>query len=116
LLRVRHGEKSEANKDLSAYLDKGRDVPPGDWVSTIGELLLDKISEADFLASVNSPDGGKDQGQRCEAWYYAGMKRLLAGDKKTAADYFSRCLATQQTALCEYVFAQTELKMLATAN
>lgn len=40
------------------------------------------------------------------------MKRLFAGDKKTAADYFDQCLATQATGFNEYVFAQNELRAL----
>jgi tetratricopeptide (TPR) repeat protein len=42
----------------------------------------------------------------------AGMKRLLAGDKKTAADYFTRCLATKRTRFAEYILASAELKSL----
>ena len=66
----------------------------GDWVSKIGRLLLDQISESDFLGGATSSDVEKDRAQHCEAWYYTGMKRLLAGDKKTAADYFNKCLRT----------------------
>jgi lipoprotein NlpI len=103
-------------EELSAYLNKGRGVPLGDWVSKIGEFLLDKISEADFLASANSSGEEKDLGRLCEAWYYSGMKHLLTGDKKTAGAYFSKCLATQQTNVSEYDLAQAELKTLATPH
>jgi tetratricopeptide (TPR) repeat protein len=113
LLRVRQGETSEANDELSAYLNEGRDRAPGDWVSKIGELLLDKISEADFLARASSSGEEKDPGRLCEAWYYLGMKHLLTGDKKTAGTYFSKCLGTQQTNVTEYDLAQAELKALA---
>jgi lipoprotein NlpI len=73
---------------------------------------LGRITEADFLAAASSPDNQKDRNQHCEAWYHAGMKRLFAGDKKTAADYFNQCLATQVTGFNEYVFAQNELRAL----
>jgi hypothetical protein len=42
------------------------------------------------------------------------MKRLLAGDKKIAADYFSNCVATEEKAFDEYMLAQAELKRLGT--
>ena len=40
------------------------------------------------------------------------MKRLLSGDKKTAAAYFHKCLATEQKDFTEYQLAQSELKAL----
>lgn len=54
--------------------------------------------------------------QHCEAWYYAGMKRLLAGDKKTAADYLNKCLGTREKNFDEYILAQAELKSLGATN
>jgi hypothetical protein len=44
------------------------------------------------------------------------MKRLLAGDKKTAADDFNHSLATKQTRFTEYRLAEAELKVLGLAN
>ena len=61
-------------------------MPAADWISRIGRFLLDQISEFDFLGGATSSDMEKNRAQHCEAWYYAGMKRLLAGDKNTAAD------------------------------
>lgn len=40
------------------------------------------------------------------------MKKLLSGDKKTAADYFHKCLATEQKDFTEFQLAQSELKAL----
>jgi len=44
------------------------------------------------------------------------MKRLLAGDKKTAADDFNRSLATKQTRYTEYRLAEAKLTALGLAN
>jgi hypothetical protein len=74
--------------------------------------LLQKTTESDFVAAAASPDAKKNREQHCEAWYYAGMRRLLAADKKLAADYFTKCLATETTNLDEYVSAKGELKAL----
>jgi tetratricopeptide (TPR) repeat protein len=85
LVRVRRGQSAEANRELAAYLGGRRNTPAADWIPKIGRFLLDQISESDFLGDATSSDVEKDRAQHCEAWYYAGMKRLLAGDKKTAA-------------------------------
>ena len=81
-----------------------------------GRFLLYQISESDLLVGATSPDVEKDRAQHCEAWYYAGMKRLLAGDKKTAADCFDKCLGTQENTFDEYMLAKAELKSLGTTN
>ena len=116
LVRVRRGQSAEANRELAAYLGSRRNMPAADWISKIGRFLLDQISESDFLGDATSFDVEKDRAQHCEAWYYAGMKRLLAGDKKTAADYFNKCLGTQERNFDEYILAQAELKSLGTTN
>jgi hypothetical protein len=38
---------------------------------------------------------------------------LLAGDKATAADYFKKCLATEQRDFTEYQLAESELSSIA---
>jgi tetratricopeptide (TPR) repeat protein len=106
LVRVRRGQSAEANRELAAYLGSRRNTPAADWIPKIGRFLLDQISESDFLGDATSSDVEKDRAQHCEAWYYAGMKRLLAGDKKTAADYFNKCLGTQERNFDEYILAQ----------
>src|SRR5262249_37503489 len=112
LIRTRLGEKAAANKELVAYLDKRWNGAPDDWATKVANFLLDKISEADFFAAAASPDAKKERSQRCEAWFYAGMKRLLNVDKTTAADYFRKCLATEEKDFTEYQFAKAELHAL----
>jgi tetratricopeptide (TPR) repeat protein len=116
LVRVRQGQSAEANRELAAYLGSRRNMPATDWISKIGRFLLDQITESDFLADATSSDVEKDRAQHCEAWYYAGMKRLLARDKKTAANYFNKCLGTREKNFDEYILAQAELKSLETTN
>ena len=57
-------------------------------------------------------DAEKQRGRQCEAWYYAGMKRLLDGDKAAAADSFRQCLATGKGTFAEYDFAAAELRAM----
>ncbi|MBV8416604.1 MAG: hypothetical protein JO251_15455, partial [Verrucomicrobia bacterium] len=116
MLRARLGQAAAANQELSAYLDKRWDMVPGDWISKVGEFLLDKITEADLFAAAASSDAKKERAHHCEAWYYAGMKYLLVGDKKTAADYFTKCSATQDPTSDAYSLAESESRVLRTAQ
>ena len=112
LLSARLGETDEASKELSAYMDKRLNAAPGDWVSKVAGYLIGTVTEADLFSAAASPDTAKAQGQYCEGWYYAGMKKLLSGDKKTATDYFQKCLATDMKGFIEYQLSWSELKAL----
>jgi len=101
-----------ANQELSDALQDNWSLTTDDLVTKIAGFLLDRITEADLIAAAVSPDPKKDSGQHCEVWYFAGMKRLLAGDKTTAIDYFHKCLETGQKDYCEYILAQAELQVL----
>ncbi len=110
LLHTRLGETEAANKELADFLGKRANPAPGDWVSQVGGFLLGTVTEAELFAASASPDVAKERGQRCEAWYYAGMKKLFSGDKNGATESFRNCLATEQKDFLEYQFAQSELK------
>ena len=111
LLRARLGETEAASKELSAFLDQRRNAAPGDWVSTVGGFLLGTITEEKLFAAAASPDAKKESAQKCEAWFFAGMKKLLAGDKTAAAEYFRKSMAERKT-FTEYQLAAAELKAL----
>jgi lipoprotein NlpI len=74
--------------------------------------LLGNLSEADFLAAAASPDAKSDRPHHCEAYFYAGMKNLLDGNKPAASEFFKKCVATGQKGVGEYAFAKEELKAL----
>ncbi len=113
LIRARLGETDAASKELAAFLDKRWNAAPGDWISTVGGHLLGTVTEEKLFAAAASPDAKKERGQKCEAWFYSGMKKLLAGDKAAAAEYFRKCIATEQKDFTEYQLAEAELKALA---
>jgi len=112
IIRTRIGEKEAADKELTERLAKGWNAAPNDWLSKVAGHLLGTVTEADLLAAADSPDARKKSGQICEAWYYIGMKKLLTGDKKSAADDFRKCLDTKRDDFTEFKFAQAELKAL----
>jgi tetratricopeptide (TPR) repeat protein len=112
LIRARQGEKEAANQELATKMEQHLNNAPDDWASKITNFLLNKINEADFLAAAVSADAEKKRDQQCDAWFYAGMKRLLDGDNPAAIDYFQKALATEAQTEEEYGFAAAELKAL----
>ena len=114
LIRARLGERDAARKELFAYLGNRKKPASasGDWVATIAGYLLGSVTEADFFAAAGSPNARKSQGQTCEAWYYAGMEKLLDGDQNAAAEYLQKCMATNKKDYVEYGLAQSEAKAL----
>jgi tetratricopeptide (TPR) repeat protein len=102
----------DADQELTEALENSWNSSPDDMVSKTAAFLLGRTSEAAYLAAAASPDAKIDQAQHCQAWYFAGMRRLLTGDKMTAVDYFRKCLATKQMDYCEYILAKAELQAL----
>jgi lipoprotein NlpI len=114
LIRARMGEEDAATKELQAYLDNRKTGTPDDWPSKVASFLTGQLSEQDFFKAAENSDQQTDRGQHCEAYFYAGSKRLIEGDKITATDYFKKCLATDVKGFTEYSSATAELKFLQT--
>jgi lipoprotein NlpI len=109
--QARLGEKEAADRELSGFVaDHPEQADP--FNTKIENFLLGKISEQDLLAAADSVDEKKRPEQQCEAWYYAGLKRMLNGDKAGAAEAFSKSVATGAKTVYECDFAGAELKDL----
>ena len=104
LIRARLGDKEAADKELAPYMEGHPAEWSGGWHAKIGNFLLGRISEDDFLASLSDSLGG--------GWFYAGMKRLLNNDKSSAAEDFRKSVATADKESEEYQLAAAELKAL----
>ncbi len=103
---------ADANQKLAADLAALPKTDANAWVCQVGGYLLGKVAAADLFAEATSPVPQTDAQHRCEAEYYVGIKKFLAGDKTGAAESFKRCMATDQTDYVEYMFAKTELRDL----
>ncbi len=112
LIASRQNLEDHANEELASSLQNDWNSSPEDLSSKIAAFLLGHISEGELIANAASPDPSREPGQFCKAWYFAGMKRLLAGDTAAATFYFNKCLGTGQKGICEYLFAQGELQTL----
>jgi tetratricopeptide (TPR) repeat protein len=110
LIRARSGEAEAATGELREYWNFRKIGTGDDWQSKISNFLTGQLNEADLF---NAARAGE---QHCAAYFYAGSKRLIEGDKATATDYFEKCLSTDEKTLCEYDSAAAELKFLKTTN
>jgi len=105
------GKKEDADSQLSSEMAKSAGFT-WFWPSIVSKFLQGGMNEADFISAAAATDARKDEIQHCQAWYYAGIKRLLAGDKSHASDDFRKCLATNQKDENAYFLAQAELKAM----
>jgi lipoprotein NlpI len=112
LIQTQQGQLAEANQELNMAMNSGWNGTPDSMVTRIGEYLLGQIGENDLVRASASSIPVKDQGQRCEAWYFIGMRQLEAGDKDAAIAALQKCVATQKIDYCEYILAQEALKSL----
>jgi lipoprotein NlpI len=112
LIDTQQNPSGDADAQLSRAVLNDWNTPPEDLTSKIAAFLLGHVREGELIANAASPDPNREPPQYCKVWYFAGMKRLLAGDMKTAIAYFNKSLATDQKNLCEYLFSQAELRAL----
>jgi tetratricopeptide (TPR) repeat protein len=116
LIKSQQGQMAEANQDLAKAMNSGWNGAADSMVTRIGEFLLGQISENELIKASASEIPAKDQGRRCEAWYFIGMRQLLAGDKPSAIEDLRKCIGTQKTDYCEYILAQEEVRSLSPAG
>jgi len=102
LIRTRLGQAEAASAELQTYLDSRATGKADDWEAKIGRFLCGQLAEAEFLASAKNADTRMEAGHLCQAYFYAGSKRLFAGDQAAAVDYFQKSIATEQKAYLEY--------------
>jgi tetratricopeptide (TPR) repeat protein len=112
LTRAHLGETEAATSELASFWNQRKVTKPDAWTSTIAEFLLGQISEDQLLVAAKSPDAKKQRCQMCEAWYYSAEKKLLAGDRESAAHDFQQCVETEERDYIEYGLAKAELKQL----
>jgi lipoprotein NlpI len=116
LIRARLGEAEAATGELQQYLTSRTVGQPDDWPSKITRFLIGQLTEAEFLTAAKHPNPKTEASRSCEAYFYAGSKRLISGDKTTASEYFQKSLTTNEKAFTEYRSAVAELKNLKEAK
>ncbi|MCE0499367.1 MAG: tetratricopeptide repeat protein, partial [Methylacidiphilales bacterium] len=109
-VRLAQNQLAQAGPELAAALAQGWNAPPDEWVSKVARFLLGQMDEPAFFASAASQLAEEEREQSCEAWYFAGLKRLASGEHAAATADFQKCLATNLKTSTEYLLAQAELK------
>jgi tetratricopeptide (TPR) repeat protein len=116
LTRARLGQQAKADRELQTYMDSRDVTNRGDWASALGNYLLGRVTEADLLKDARSSSERTNTTRLCEAYFYAGTKQLIAGDKEAAINYLKKCLETQAKEEAEYTSAEAELRFLERAK
>ncbi|MCE0521587.1 MAG: tetratricopeptide repeat protein [Methylacidiphilales bacterium] len=111
IAKVKQGEADKATQELTRYLDQSPKTLAGTWGWEIAQFLAGQVDEASFITSADSFQVKQDRGQAAQAFYYAGLKRALAGDKAGAEKYFKRCVEAGHPFLHEFILAREELKL-----
>lgn len=112
LAQCRTREKKKANEQLSEYLAVRRKSKAPDWPLSIMHFLLGKITEKELQEAARSAVPLTENRQKCECYYYLGMKRQIEGNKPEALAAFRKCVETRRITLCEFGAAQSEITAL----
>ncbi|UCF81608.1 MAG: tetratricopeptide repeat protein [Acidobacteriota bacterium] len=105
--------KTGMEKEARAHEKELRKIYAGlaeaEWPAPLVRFYAGIITEDAALEAAESDDEETDRGQKCEAYYYVGMRRLLGGDREKAGEFFKKCLATGATTFPEYRSTEREL-------
>jgi tetratricopeptide (TPR) repeat protein len=115
LIRAQTGEEADANRELETYLESLPATKTNEWDASVARFLSGSLMESNFLgqATTTAKRPSAVRGQVCESFYYAGMKRKLAGDKQGAREFFQKCLDTKDDNNFGYLNAGVEMRALA---
>lgn len=94
LVQTRLGQKEAAGDALRPYraaLKELRKDPAKNHLLAIPLFLAGDLSESDLLKAAEAAPARKAQA-RCEARFYIGERKLLAGDEPAAREHFQRCV------------------------
>ncbi|HEY0864026.1 MAG TPA: tetratricopeptide repeat protein [Lacunisphaera sp.] len=89
---------------------KNAGEPKDAWTQVVRRYLLGGISDKELLAKTeDTTDFAERRRRECEAGFYAGQKRLAAGDDLAASLLFEKAAATRMISLPEYILTQIAL-------
>ena len=111
VIRARHNQRADADRELTDALGP-EGMTSTACTPTIARFLLGRISEGELLAATISRDGNQDRSRLCDARYFAGMTRLIAGDKPIAANNLRKSLETSEVQSFTYILARSQLGSL----
>ena len=112
LIRTQKGEQDAANKELTQFLKSLRTDRAKKWQGSVARYLTGALPENEFFdqATSTAERPSAVRGQKCESFYYAGMKHKIAGDKQGAAELFQKSVDTGDDNAFTYFSAKVELR------
>jgi lipoprotein NlpI len=109
VVRARTGEVVAATRELNAHFAQRVDPPPAPWVLRIAAFLGGSVPEKEFLADIDGAAVAATAERSCEAWYFTGQKRLVAGDRPGAKLAFEKAVSTGAKVISAWSGARAEL-------
>lgn len=108
LIECRLGQTEQAKKELAAYIQSIPAAKVHDWTASIAHFLAGTLNETNFLAeaTATAKRATDIQGQTGDAWYFAGMQHLLAGDKMGARERLTKSLKVGDDNSDNYMMAR----------
>ncbi|MCX7422397.1 MAG: tetratricopeptide repeat protein [Planctomycetia bacterium] len=101
-------QKAQADTKLAA--DIALPAAKRQWGDALLIYLADKQSEVDLRKAINTTDPRAADPQTCEAEFFVGQRKLLAGQKDVAKAHFEAALKSKSTQLSAYRGAKWALK------
>ncbi len=92
--------------------DRGAEIDRTRYPGIFPALFLGEVSAEGMIAVAMRTGTHKPHENACEAYFYAGMERLLAGDREAARVWFEKSLATGVIRFDEVRGSRKELKAL----
>lgn len=106
---ARTNQLARATGDLNAHFARRIDPPPAPWSLRIASFLGDSVPEGEFLAEVDGPAPHASPEKACEAWYFAGQKRLANGDRAGARAAFEKAVGSGAKGISAWSASRSEL-------
>ncbi|MFM9960761.1 MAG: tetratricopeptide repeat protein [Planctomycetaceae bacterium] len=108
LTMISLGQKQQADAKFAADLAIPADKR--EWGDALLAYLSDKLSEQDLRKVINTTDPKAADAQTCEAEFFVGQRKLLAGQKDAAKIHFANALKSKSTQLSAYRGAKFAMK------
>ena len=93
-------QKQQADAKFAA--DLTIPVAKREWGDALLIYLSDKLSEQDLRKVINTTDAKAADAQICEAEFFIGQRKLVAGQKDAAKIHFAAALKSKSTQLSAY--------------
>jgi tetratricopeptide (TPR) repeat protein len=112
ILRSRMGEEEAATKEMEGYLgDRPRGGEDDGWYRKLAGHLAGSVPEEVLFAdwAVEGPRRALEK--QCEAYFYAGMRRIVRGERSVGEAYLRKCRETDRRDFLEFDSAAVELEV-----